>query len=1048
MKTIRVGGPLLGGRCLLSKTVSKRGKPSTTKDDLKSWTTFEPIITPPISKRKEQFILLPTGSFITVLAYKTGRRVASLIPLMEDEKMMEKSIIESACLATFPSSPPDANDVADALRKLKDDNDDTSDDEPDNQEDGDCHVLFVGCRDGTVREFDLSVLAHQLRGASSSSCGLYDIPGPCHRPRRVFSLSDKSRPVKHLTSLSNISVDNGVLLYALCETKSSAADGSSKPSKVNSYLHRIVLAPYDRKSHGDCKTIPLTNKGDPPYENTLERLKCLVGYDKEGVYHNNTPFRLLSVSRKASKTFSELAGGVDDRDVFVIVARSTTLHVYYEKIKSSKIKGEMQSIIFNISPKNPLSAVSVAPNGTDIACGYMEGEMRVMSDALPQIVAYFQEMLKYKNKQGPKPDDPAKTVLTRRVHWHAHPVTSLAYHGVSDAVDPMLYSGGNESVLVTWQLSKGTYRPADVLPRLAKGGIVHICCAGDVSEESASGILVYCEDNSLQLFESHNKSLLWKVQGLASFTGDSLGDGNARVQSMIRADSLSGENTLMLSGLPGAPGCLHWYDTREQRVSSQLEVGPFNRISRTEYDDSPMPVPSVTNCTFSESGHELVTLDTTPTENSYIGAPYMLRDGSAVGVVSTLRFWSWTPPDQKVRTTASPYSLTASMTSPHGEENRVTALAISKDGQFACTVSNDENAFRLWHRVPSDTDDEENEDVDKKSRRAPAWMCRYKVTTPSGYSNFGTSSDALDFSSDGSILAICYGNMITLWDHKEATLLTALQHLEDDRTPIDSLSFVKTSFLHDLILTKSRTGVTLQSPFGSGHDSWSCVLPTNCKDAFVAQTELIPSHDLVVVCMVFPNKAKSRILVLDALSGTPRMESQDGKSKPMTWEISGVIRFMGVQGKPTKFSNWVDVNSFREEKSEKQASPIRLYVTMDNGDMLLLQSAGAAQSLDISDSLSANVHRSGVAATDAPRLNMLKWGEGRKRRRNEVFFEKEAPPTKRSAESSFGTSLGDDGGESAPLASSDLPALGGAFTRAFISRAIAKNTHSVFGEDS
>jgi NET1-associated nuclear protein 1 (U3 small nucleolar RNA-associated protein 17) len=712
------------------------------------------------------------------------------------------------------------------------------------------------------------------------------------------------------------------------------------------------------------------------------------------------------------------------------------------------MKAEMQSILFNIPPKNPLSAVSVAPNGTDITCGYMEGEMRVMSDALPQIVSYFQKMLKYKNKQGPKPEDPSKTVLTRRVHWHAHPVTSLAYHGVCDAVDPMLYSGGNESVLVTWQLSKGTYRPADVLPRLAKGGIVHICCADKVSEGGASGILVYCEDNSLQLFESHNKSLLWKVQGLASFTGNSLGDGNARVQSMIRADSLSGANTLILSGLPGAPGCLHWYDTREQRVSSQLEVAPFNRISRTEHDDSPMPVPSVTNCTFSESGHELVTLDTTATENCFIGTPEMLRDGSAVGVVSTLRFWSWTPPDNKREPTASPYSLTASMTSPHGENNRVTAVAISNDGQFACTASNDENAFRVWHRVLCDTDDKGNEDVDKKCRRTPVWMCRYKVTTPSGYSNFGTSSDALDFSSDGSILAICYGHMITLWDHKEATFLTALQHLEDDRAPIDSLSFVKTSFLHDLILTKSRTGVTLQSPFGSGNDSWSCILPTNCKDAYVTQTELIPSHDLVVVCMVFPNTEKSRILVLDALTGTPRLESQDGKCKPMTWEIPGVTRSLGVQGKPTKCSNWVDVNSLRQEKAVKQATPIRLYVTMDNGDMLLLESAGAAQSLDVSDPLSANVHRSEVAATDAPRLNMLKRGEGRKRRRNEMSFEKDVPPTKRSAESSFGTSLGDDGGESTPLPSSDLPSLGGAFTRAFISRTIAKNSHSVFGDDS
>jgi hypothetical protein len=121
---------------------------------------------------------------------------------------------------------------------------------------------------------------------------------------------------------------------------------------------------------------------------------------------------------------------------------------------------------------------------------------------------------------------------------------------------------------------------------------------------------------------------------------------------------------------------------------------------------------------------------------------------------------------------------------------------------------------------------------------------------------------------------------------------------------------------------------------------------------------------------------------------------------------------------------------------------------MDNGDMLLLQSEGMVHQLDTNDPLTANVYRSELAGTDAPRLNMLKRGEGRKRWRNEVSLEKEAPATKRSAGSTFGMSLGDGGGNSVPLASSDLPALGGAFTRAFITRTLAKNTHLALGEVS
>ena len=562
-------------------------------------------------------------------------------------------------------------------------------------------------------------------------------------------------------------------------------------------------------------------------------VKCLVGKDKEeqvSKYHSL--LSTISFQSGTQKSVYTTRAGCTDRDVFVVIARPNKIQIYHDAVTLGEIQGEtMRSVSFPMKRFDRLSSMSIAPNGNDVTCGFMNGEISIMNDLISQAWHYLSCIRQGKDK----PRHPAKTVLNRRVHWHSQPVTSLAYQQVSTssggsgragAVDPMLYSGGFESVLVTWQLSRGTFRPAHVLPRLAKGGILHMSC-------TKGAILVYCEDNSLQLIAAHNSNRLWKVQGLASSTGDSLGNSNARVEPTIRADSLSGSsNTLILSGLPGAPGYLHWYDTREQRVTTQLEVAPFNRVSRTEHDDIPLPVPSVTHAVFSESGRDLVTVDTMPTENSGIGATERLSDGKPIGVVSTIRFWSWNSMDNKRNPKAGPYSLTAAMTYPHGEENRVTAIAISKDGQYACTVSNGDNAFRLWHKVLSENEDAH--DADGKSRRTPVWLCQFKVTNPSGYSNFRTGSNAVDFSSDGSILAICYGNMITLWDHKEATLLTALQHLDNDRAPIESLSFVKTALLNDLILTRSRTGVALQSPYGKGNESWSWALPANYKDASVS----------------------------------------------------------------------------------------------------------------------------------------------------------------------------------------------------------------------
>lgn len=1017
---VLVGGPLLG----------KRSSFSNKQKDLKSWRTFEPLVTPIIgNENEEQFVLLPSGAFVSVLAYKTGRRVSTFIPFMEKEEIKNGgNLIESACLATYPASSSSGQSVTDALRKLG--KDDSS--EQEDEQKGDVHVLLVGCQDGTIREFDLSVLIQkqQQQRASPKSCGDYDIPGPCHRPRRVFSVTEKNEQIKHLTAPCNVEMKDGdALVYALSEEKSALGPDESKKSKrtsVHSTLMRVQLPPYNQTEHTGDKVLSLNSDADDSQPRVVIQgsLKCSVGYDKDQSYNNNVPFRLLSVSKKASRTFS--SEQEEDRNVFVVVARSNKFYVYHERIKSGETQPQqMQSTSFAVDRRKSLTCISIAPNGADITCGYSEGDICVMSDALSQSLDYFHQASEGKEE----PPHPCTTVLTRRMHWHAHPVTSLAYQSVSgsSAVDPILYSGGFESVLVTWQLSRGNYRPADVLPRLAKGGIVHLSsCEG--------GILVYCEDNSLQSFATHDMSCLWKVQGLASSTGDSLGSSNASVQPTIRADSyMSGSNTLILSGLPSAPGYLHWYDVREQRVTAQLEVAPFNRVSRTERDDSPMPVPSVTNCAFSESGRDLVTIDTMPSENSGIGATERLQDGSTIGVVSTVRFWSWNSTDKVKNSKAGPYSLTAAMTYPHGEENRVTAVAVSKDGQYACTVSNDDNAFRLWHKVLSENANDE--DADGKSRRTPVWICKFKVTTPSGYSNFPTGSNAVDFSSDGSILAICYGNMISLWDHKEAALLTSLQHLDEDRSPVESLSFVKTGFLNDLILTRSRSGVTLQNPYGKGKERWSCTLPAGYKEASVTHAELIPSHDSVAVCMTFPKKAQSHVVLLNAVTGVPRMSSQGGETKPLLWELPGTIRSIGAQGRPTKSSNWVNVDAVQQTRPKTKSSPVRLYATMSNGNMLLLSTDGAAQ--HTVDTVGGVYGKSTSTSTNAPRLNMLK--RGGKRKREQAVDALDAPLKKRNAGSIFGTSFGDDDAESAPLPSSDLPALGGAFTRAFVSRNLVSN---------
>ena len=122
----------------------------------------------------------------------------------------------------------------------------------------------------------------------------------------------------------------------------------------------------------------------------------------------------------------------------------------------------------------------------------------------------------------------------------------------------------------------------------------------------------------------------------------------------------------------------------KQRVVQQLDVVPFNRVSRTERSGDhpakrlrlPMPTPAVTHAVFSKSRNDLVTMDVVPTENVSVGAPLSLLPNDAppcFGSVTTIRFWqksSCSSSSTAVVDHMPPYELKAAMTFPHGSRNR------------------------------------------------------------------------------------------------------------------------------------------------------------------------------------------------------------------------------------------------------------------------------------------------------------------------------------------------------------------------------------------
>jgi hypothetical protein len=354
--------------------------------------------------------------------------------------------------------------------------------------------------------------------------------------------------------------------------------------------------------------------------------------------------------------------------------------------------------------------------------------------------------------------------------------------------------------------------------------------------------------------DTNSTEELWSEQGLAStpLHREDKQDGSI----IMLKDPIT--NLPMLSNLSGAPGMIHWFDPLSNSVVGVLEVricsvcvfvstnfptllnsyvvdnllkvSPYNRVSRRDCNkDSHIPVPSVTNMAIGKNGKDLVTTDIVFTENLSVGSPCSIdAPNNAVvpmSVCTSIKFWIYKGSSsgksdqhsrqQRSRDTLMNYELVSSMASPHGKDGSVCGLDVAPSGNVACTLSQQENAFRVWAKNTA-TDE-------------VLWKCLYKVKSPSGFSNMlSKKTEAhcerlVSFSNDGSVLSVCFGPVVTLWDHSTATLLTSLDtELKED---IQEVHFMNKT--DDTLLLRSKSGVCMKSPFGGscsrrylGNDEW------------------------------------------------------------------------------------------------------------------------------------------------------------------------------------------------------------------------------------
>lgn len=309
--------------------------------------------------------------------------------------------------------------------------------------------------------------------------------------------------------------------------------------------------------------------------------------------------------------------------------------------------------------------------------------------------------------------DPKAVVL----HWHSQYVTALSF----DAEGHYLFSGGKEMVFVIWQLAT---QKKDFIPRIGSQ-LVGIHTTPDHSIYAVS-----CADNAIKLISTRSRNLLVSIEGI-KYGGEYLRTG------LIREPK---SNQLVFNG---SGGHLQFFEVFEDRHVAHMEILPPNPIRN--FGSKTIMDPYVSNLCFSTSGQWMVTVDFRPETKE-----------------QTLKFWVHDAKRQQ-------YYLNSQVNNPH--EQKVSYLAYSPANDMCVTTSWD-GKFKIW--ATRDRTEVPAVNEGKGPRHTKEWYCRSVGFYRNNRDGSRMPTRACSFSHDGSLLAIAFENIITLWNPQTTTLLNTL----------------------------------------------------------------------------------------------------------------------------------------------------------------------------------------------------------------------------------------------------------------------------------
>ncbi|GAA5977677.1 hypothetical protein JCM11641_001375 [Rhodosporidiobolus odoratus] len=357
-----------------------------------------------------------------------------------------------------------------------------------------------------------------------------------------------------------------------------------------------------------------------------------------------------------------------------------------------------------------LTTLAFHPTENYFATGNTKGQIRLWYDALgsPALGADG-------TSEGDQGDDTARAPSTALLHWHAHAVSSLAF----TPNGAYLLSGGQEAVLVLWQLHTGHQ---EYVPRL--GAPILALTVLDSAETGEQQVAARLRDGSIVFVGSQKLKAVKTITGLKA---EFISSSEAPSASTAAAPPLAVDPSTSTLVLPaGHPSSLQFYSVQDDAQLLEVEIAPSNRVSNADLD-KPLEPTRVERVAFSQ-----------PERNggSYWMATLDSWHQGHFAPVRQLKFW-------RKKADGTTFALSTRINSPHDAVITSFAFSPSPVSPLLLTTSAD-GRIKVWAYASADA----------------SWRCRLSI---SHRSVARAAPVASAWSHDGSLFAIAHLRAVTLW---------------------------------------------------------------------------------------------------------------------------------------------------------------------------------------------------------------------------------------------------------------------------------------------